>query len=424
MSKRIIKRSIFVYADWDGLETPQLMGILFAELLRGKEIFSFEYDKEWLNSYKAHLLDPDLQLYAGLHYLNDDIKTNFGLFLDSSPDRWGRILMRRREAAMARLEERTEQNLFETDYLLGVFDAHRMGALRFKLEIEGPFLNDNKKLASPPWTSIRELEQISLRLEKDGIENDPEYLNWLNMLVFPGSSLGGARPKASVVDTDNNLWIAKFPSQNDLADIGGWEMVTYELALLAGINMAKSQAKKFTSNFHTFLTKRFDRTAHGKRIHFASAMTLLGYTDGQDYKDGISYLELVEFITNNGANTEEDLKQLWRRIVFSICVSNTDDHLRNHGFILTNNGWVLSPAYDINPVETGTGLKLNISENDNALDLNLALEVSIYFRLENDEAVSIINEVKQAVSNWRVIANNIGISRAEQELKARAFLVK
>jgi len=423
MSKRNTKRSIIVYADWDGLETPQLMGVLFAELLRGKEIFSFEYDNGWLNSDNAQLLDPDLQLYAGLHYLNDDIKTNFGLFLDSSPDRWGRILMRRREAAMARLEERKEQNLFETDYLLGVYDGHRMGALRFKLEIDGPFLNDNKKLASPPWTSIRELEQISLRLEDEDVINDPEYLNWLNMLVAPGSSLGGARPKASVVDTDNNLWIAKFPSQNDISDIGGWEIVTYELALLAGIDMANSQAKKFTSNYHTFLTKRFDRDENGVRIHFASAMTLLGYTDGQDYSDGVSYLELVEFISNNGANAEEDLKQLWRRIVFSICVSNTDDHLRNHGFILTNKGWILSPAYDINPVERGTGLKLNISENDNALDLNLALEVSTYFRLENDEAVGTITEVKEAVSNWRTIANKFGLSRTEQELKARAFLV-
>lgn len=422
MSKRNTKRSIIVYADWDGLETPQLMGVLFTELLRGKEIFSFEYDNGWLNSDNAQLLDPDLQLYAGLHYLNDDIKTNFGLFLDSSPDRWGRILMRRREAAMARLEERKEQNLFETDYLLGVYDGHRMGALRFKLEIDGPFLNDNKELASPPWTSIRELEQISLRLEDEDVVNDPEYLNWLNMLVAPGSSLGGARPKASVVDTDNNLWIAKFPSQNDISDIGGWEIVTYELALLAGIDMANSQAKKFTSNYHTFLTKRFDRDENGNRIHFASAMTLLGYTDGQDYTDGVSYLELVEFISNNGSNAESDLKQLWRRIVFSICVSNTDDHLRNHGFILTNKGWILSPAYDINPVERGTGLKLNISENDNALDLNLVLEVSTYFRLENDEAVNIINEVKQAVSNWKIVANKLGISRAEQELKAKVFL--
>ncbi|MFA5296856.1 MAG: HipA domain-containing protein [Lutibacter sp.] len=421
MSKRNTKRSILVYADWEELGTPQLMGILFSELLRGKELFSFEYEKSWLDSGNAQLLDPDLQLYSGLHFLNDDVKMNFGMFLDSSPDRWGRILMRRREAAIDRLEERKELNLFETDYLLGVFDAHRMGALRFKIEIDGPFLNDNKRLASPPWTSIRELEQISLRLEDEDVIDDPDYLKWLSMLVAPGSSLGGARPKASIVDENNELWIAKFPSKNDGEDIGAWEMVTYELALESGIEMSECRAQKFSSKYHTFLTKRFDRTQKGKRIHFASAMTLLGHTDGQDYSDGVSYLELVEFISNNGANVEEDLKQLWRRIVFSICVSNTDDHLRNHGFILTNKGWILSPAYDINPVENGTGLKLNISENDNALDLDLALEVSVYFRLEKKEAVNIINEVKNAVSNWSVIANKLGISRAEQEIKAKSF---
>ena len=421
MSKQNQKRAIFVYADWDGIELPSLMGTLYAELLRGKEVFSFEYEKSWLKSDNAQLLDPELQLYSGLHYLSDETKSNFGIFLDSSPDRWGRILMRRREAANARIEERKENNLFETDYLLGVYDGHRMGGLRFKLDKEGSFLNNNKRLASPPWTSIRELEQISLRLENDDVVDDPEYLNWLNMLVAPGSSLGGARPKASITDTENNLWIAKFPSLNDVSDIGGWEIVTYELALMAGIDMSECRAQKFSSKYHTFLTKRFDRTQKGQRIHFASAMTLLGYTDGQDYSDGVSYLELVDFISNNGANVKEDLKQLWRRIVFSICVSNTDDHLRNHGFILTNKGWILSPAYDINPVETGTGLKLNISENDNALNLDLALEVLPYFRLEDEEAFDIITEVTNAVSNWRGIANKLGISRADQELKANAF---
>ena len=185
--------------------------------------------------------------------------------------------------------------------------------------------------------------------------------------------------------------------------------------------MAEAQARKFTTNNHTFLTKRFDRTATGDRIHFASAMTLLGHVDGEDYGEGVSYLELVEFITTQGANINEDLEQLWRRIVFSICVSNTDDHLRNHGFILRPGGWVLSPAFDINPVETGRGLKLNISEDDNALDLNLALEVCIYFRLKEDRAIEIIEEVKAAVKDWQSVATKYGISRAEQELKSMAF---
>lgn len=421
MSKKTTKREIFVFAQWQGMTEPILMGALHAELLRGKEIFSFEYDENWLKSEHAQLLDPDLQFYSGLHYLNNDEKANFGLFLDSSPDRWGRILMRRREAALARVEKRPEQNLFETDYLLGVYDEHRMGALRFKEVVEGPFLNDNKAMASPPWTSIRELEEISLRLEEDDVMDDPDYLKWLNMLVNPGSSLGGARPKASVLDPNNHLWIAKFPSRNDQTDIGAWEMVTYKLAMKSGISMAEAQTRKFSSQHHTFLTKRFDRAREGKRIHFASAMTMLGYTDGQDHEDGASYLELVEFIIVNGANVHADLEELWRRIVFSICVSNTDDHLRNHGFILTSDGWVLSPAYDINPVETGTGLKLNISEHDNTLDIELAMEVHEYFRLNKERAKEIICEIKDSVQNWRSIAKNYGIAKAEQELKALAF---
>ncbi len=415
------KRKICVYADWQEIDTPFLIGFLYSERLRGKEIFSFEYTEEWLKSENAFLLDPALQLYSGLHYLNDDEKSNFGIFLDSSPDRWGRLLMRRREAALARIEKRTEQTLFETDYLLGVYDGHRMGALRFKLEEDEPFLNDNKELASPPWTSLRELEQISLKLEDDDVTDDPEYFKWLSMLIAPGSSLGGARPKASVINKDGSLWIAKFPSRSDIGDVGGWEMVTYELALKAGINMAESMAQKFSSNYYTFLTKRFDRKEKNERIHFASAMTMLGYIDGQDHSDGASYLELVEFISNNGANVNEDLEELWRRIVFSICVSNTDDHLRNHGFILSDKGWLLSPAYDINPNENGSGLKLNISENDNALDLDLAMEVHEYFRLTQEKAEEIIKEVKKSVQDWRKIATKYGISKAEQELKSIAF---
>lgn len=424
MTKPEKKRTIFVYAEWIDEPVPLFIGTLFAELLRGKEIFSFEYDNNWLHSPYVQQLDPDLHLYSGLHFLNDDNKTNFGLFLDSSPDRWGRLLMKRREAANARAIKRPEQNLFETDFLLGVYDEHRMGALRFKLEKDGEFLNNNKELASPPWTSIRELEQISLKLENDDIVNDPDYLKWLNMLIAPGSSLGGARPKASVLDNENNLWIAKFPSKNDDFDIGAWEMATHDLAAASGINMAEAQAIKFSHIHHTFLTKRFDRTGHGKRIHFASAMTLLGYTDGSDYTEGVSYLDLAEFITKNGSNVNEDLEQLWRRIVFSICVSNTDDHLRNHGFILTKSGWQLSPAYDINPVETGAGLKLNISENDNSLDLGLAMEVCNYFRINKDKAESIINEIQSIVKDWKKIASKYGISKSEQELKARAFLEK
>jgi serine/threonine-protein kinase HipA len=414
-------RRIFVFTDWCGMLEPLLMGILSSELLRGKEIFSFEYNSDWLKSGYARIIDPDLQLFSGSQYIHSEEKINFGLFLDSSPDRWGRLLMRRREAALARKENRPPNILRETDYLLGVYDQHRMGALRFKKERNGPFLNDDKDMAAPPWASIRNLEQISLKLEDDNAINDPEYFNWLQMLVFPGSSLGGARPKASVIDPDNHLWIAKFPSKNDITDVGGWEFVTYLMAKEAGINMAPCIAQKFNTKNHTFLAKRFDRTKKGERIHFASAMTMLGYTDGDSYRDGVSYLELVDFIMSKGAKVNEDLRELWRRIIFSICVSNTDDHLRNHGFILTNHGWLLSPAYDINPNEMGSGLSLNISENDNSLSLELAMDVHEYFRLTKIAAIEIVEQVKSVTGKWRNYANQLSLSKVEQDIIANAF---
>lgn len=417
MSKLTSRRDIYVFADWDGVNGPQPMGVLHSELLRGKEVFSFEYDPQWLQSGFAQVLDPDLELFSGPHYLNDD-KTNFGAFLDSSPDRWGRLLMRRREAAFAKREGRNEINLYETDYLLGVYDGHRMGGLRFKRSPDGPFLDANKELATPPWAALRTLEEISLRLEEDNAVNDPDYLKWLALLVAPGASLGGARPKASVVDEKGQLWIAKFPSGHDAFNSGAWEMVTYEIAQLAGVKMAECRVQKFSSKHHTFLTRRFDRTSDGQRIHFASAMTMLGFKDGQD---GASYLDMVDFLTTHGGNITVDLEELWRRIVFSICVSNTDDHLRNHGFILTPEGWVLSPAYDINPVETGTGLSLTISDSDNALELDLAMSVTNYFRISDKRAHELVTEVTAAVSNWQRIAKDLGISKTECELKANAF---
>jgi serine/threonine-protein kinase HipA len=413
-------REIYVFADWLGLNEPKKIGTLFSELLRGEEIFSFEYDEGWLKNARSIFLDPDLQLFSGKQYLNNE-KTNFGLFLDSSPYRWGRVLMQRREAALARKKSRKQKRLFETDYLIGVYDAHRMGGIRYKTNLDGPFLDNNHELAAPPMTSLKKLQSISLMIEDESSVDNQNYLKWLNMLIAPGTSLGGARPKASVVDDKKQLWIAKFPSKNDVFDIGAWEMVAYELAKLSGIKMSPCKLKKFTGHNHTFLTKRFDRDSNNQRIHFASAMTLLGYTDGQDFSDGISYLELVDLIITHGANVKDDLMQLWKRIVFSICVSNVDDHLRNHGFLLTSKGWVLSPAYDINPDESGNGLKLNIDETDNSLDISLALDVSDYFRIKRNEAEKIVKEIMNVVKNWKDIAIHYKISKSEQELKSRAF---
>ena len=413
------KKEIQVYAHWQGLREPSLMGVLSVSPAKGKESFSFEYADAWLRSGFSQMIDPDLQLYSGAYYPRDD-KPNFGVFLDSCPDRWGRVLMQRREAAIAKQEDRARKKLLESDFLLGVYDEHRMGALRFKLDNTDSFLNDNKQKAAPPWTLLRELEHASLKFEEDNTD-DPEYLKWVAMLIAPGSSLGGARPKASVIDAHNNLWIAKFPSRNDDKDIACWEMVTNQLAISAGLNVAEGKLLQFNNKFHTYLTKRFDRTAAGERIHFASAMTLLGHTDGED-ASGASYLELMEFISRHGASVEKDLEELWRRIVFSICVKNTDDHLRNHGFLLTEKGWLLSPAYDINPNEYGKGLSLNITDTDNSLDLDLAMTIAGYFRLSDGKASQIIQDVSAVIKDWEKVAGKHKISNAEQERMSEAFM--
>ena len=417
---RAERRTLFVYAHWVGLDQPTLMGMLYSSLSKGKELFSFEYDRAWLKLPESRAIDPDLQLYSGPQYLKGE-KSNFGMFMDSSPDRWGRLLIRRKEAVLARKENRKARTLFETDYVLGVFDENRMGALRFKTAADGPFMGNNTKISAPPWTALRDLEFASLQLEKEGATDDPEYLDWLHILMAPGSSLGGARPKANVQAKDGSLWIAKFPSGNDDKDVGAWEQLVYELAIQCRIDMAESRIQKFSHHQHTFLTKRFDRTADGQRVHFASAITLLGYTDGTNVHDGVSYLELVEFLMKNGANIDEDLIKLWTRIVFNICVSNTDDHLRNHGFLLTQSGWVLSPAYDMNAIENGSGLTLNIDENDNSLSIELALEVAPYFRLNPNKAQEIMDHILKVISNWRELAKKIGVSRSEMERMHTCF---
>jgi serine/threonine-protein kinase HipA len=414
------QKLIEVYAHWVGLLQPTLLGTLTVTPSRGKEIFAFEYNPDWLRGSPTLTIDPAMRLYRGVQYAPAG-QNNFGVFLDSSPDRWGRFLMDRRETQLAREEGRTARKLLESDYLLGVYDAHRIGGLRFRLNSTDTFLDNNKAYASPPWTSLRELEHASLELEKDHAEENKNYSRWLQMLIAPGGSLGGARPKASVVDEQQHLWIAKFPSAHDEINIGAWEMVAYRLAQRAKVVMSPAKVQKFNSEHHTFLSQRFDRTDHRERVHFASAMTLLQRTDGDDASQGASYLELAEFIIQYGAEPGRDLEQLWRRIVFSMCISNVDDHLRNHGFLFQPNGWVLSPAFDINPVATGNGLKLNVSQHDNAQDLALAREVAEYFRVKPATADGIIKEVVAAAREWRKEASALNISAREQNQMAGAF---
>lgn len=410
------KFDIYVYADWIGLDAPSLVGVLSAHFAKSKKAFSFEYDREWLKSKSQHLLDPDLDFFSGAQYPTN--KENFGIFLDSMPDTWGKTLMKRRAAQDARAKGEKAKTLYEIDYLLGVYDQSRMGALRFKTDLNGPFINNDEYSPTPPWSSLGDLQEAVNQLEND--DHNETIRKWIAVLIAPGSSLGGARPKANVLDNDKNLWIAKFPSKTDTIDKAAWEYLAYKLALNAGINMAESKIEKISGAYHTFLTRRFDRE-NSRRIHFASAMTMTGNSEDSIKGTTPSYLEIVEFIQNYGVHVEKNLHQLWRRIIFNIAISNTDDHLRNHGFILTDEGWMLSPAYDLNPSIEKDGLSLNIDMDDNALDFELAKSVGSYFRLRESEMKTIIQEVSQAVKGWKTIAKKIGIKNAEIELMSGAF---
>ena len=412
------KFDIYVFADWVALENPTLVGVLSAHFAKGKKVFSFEYDKDWLKTDAQRLLDPDIDFYSGPQYPAN--KENFGIFLDSMPDTWGKTLMKRRAAQDARAKNEKARTLYEIDYLLGVFDESRMGALRFKTELDGPFLDNDDQSPTPPWSSLGDLQEAAKQLESD--DQSEAVRKWIAVLIAPGSSLGGARPKANIFDTKKNLWIAKFPSKTDTVDKAAWEYLAYQLATAAGIPMADSKIEKISGEYHTFLTRRFDRD-NGKRIHFASAMTMTGNTEDIIKESAPSYLEIVEFIENYGADVEANLHQLWRRIVFNIAISNTDDHLRNHGFILTDKGWILSPAYDLNPSIEKDGLSLNIDMDDSAVSFDLAKSVGEYFRLSESEMETILSEVLEVVKNWKHIAQEIGIKRSEVELMEGAFRI-
>ena len=305
-----------------------------------------------------------------------------------------------------------------SDFLLGVYDETRMGAIRFKLDSKGPFLSADDKTPTPPWTSLRTLEEAARQFENDesGLEQ-----KWVKQLIKPGSSLGGARPKATVVDADGNLWIAKFPSKHDEFNVGAWEKVVHDLAKMCGLNVPESKLTSFSKYGSTFLVKRFDRDGD-RRIHFASAMTMLGKQDGASAADGTSYLDIVSFIKSNGAQPKADLTELWKRIVFSMAVSNTDDHLRNHGFILTKNGWCLSPMYDVNPIPEGDELSLCINEDDPTISIELAIETAPYFDLSKKAAETMAKEIVLTIrGNWEKLAEKYGFSRSAMERMRPAF---
>ena len=416
-------RELFIYADFDWLDKPILVGELGYESLRGSDSYSFKYDNSWLRQYGSLFLSADINNYPGWQYTQPE-RDIFGCFSDALPDRWGRLLLNRREQIIAAEEQRPVHKLSSFDYLMGIEDISRMGGFRFKASQDGEFINCENSLRIPPLTDICTLVAASMEIEKSEELNRLPEKKWLQQLVHPGTSLGGARPKAVVVNDEGRLCVAKFPSRNDDYDVGLWEHHSHLLAKEAGVIAAQTSVVDTGRKYHTFLSKRFDRSADGRRKHFASAMTLLGLTDGCDAKTGNGYLDIVDFILQNCCDVEDNLRQLYRRVAFNIAIGNSDDHFRNHGFLLTPKGWTLSPAYDMNPT-LNEYQALMINSSTNQADLNILLDSSKEYMIGRKEAEAIIDEVKSGVSQWKPVANRLGISKREmavyEQVYQRAF---
>ncbi len=404
-------REVFVYIDLQG--TPQLVGTLWAHVRKGRESATFEYDRSWLAHPERFSLEPALTLGPGPFHAPSG-KPLFGAIGDSAPDRWGRVLMRRAERRRAQHEERTPRTVKEIDYLLLVNDEARQGALRFTEKLGGPFLADEGSHKIPPFIELPRLLSAAEHLLEDK-DSDED----LRLLLAPGSSLGGARPKASVRDRNGQLAIAKFPNQGDEWNTVAWEAVALTLAGKAGIAIPKWRLESIAKK-PVLLLQRFDRDG-AARVPFLSAMSMLDARDNEVR----SYLEFVDVLRQHGATPKQDMHQIWRRIVFSILISNTDDHLRNHGFLWAGPaGWRLSPAYDLNPVPADVRprvLTTAISLEDTTASLKLAFEVASYFELSSAEAHAIAREVGKAVGTWRKEAKKMGLSAAEIERMASAF---
>ncbi|WP_240008344.1 type II toxin-antitoxin system HipA family toxin [Pseudaquidulcibacter saccharophilus] len=405
-----MEHKICVSIDLD--DQTHIVGTLWARQNRGRESSSFEYSKEWLENPKRFSLEPALQIGRGSFHTQNN-QSIFGAFGDSAPDRWGRVLIQRMERRTAREENRPPKTIFEIDYLLGVGDRARQGALRFSLENGSPYLAIDGINPIPPLIEIPKLLNAANRFAND--EETPEDLR---LLLAPGSSLGGARPKASIIDKDGSLAIAKFPKPDDEINISAWEAVALTMARDAKIPTPDFRIENIDGK-SVLILQRFDRQ-NGKRIPFLSAMSMLGAEDNQTR----SYMEIADALRQYGAKADDDCAQLWRRIVFNIMIANTDDHLRNHGFLYEKNGWRLSPAYDLNPVPLDIKprvLSTAINEVETEGNLEIALEVSKHFGLKLDEAKNIISEVKNIVSNWKSYALKFGISNKEIERMTSAF---
>lgn len=412
-------KKLLVYADFDWLKEIVCLGELSYESLRGSDSYGFTFDDAWLKKHGNLFMSVDLNNYPGRQYTLPG-KDLFGCFSDALPDRWGRTLLNRREQILAMEEKRPVRRLSSYDYLTGIDDFSRMGGFRFKETTEGDFINTSNRLRIPPLSYIRDLMHASQEIEKSEEENQLPDKKWLTQLVQPGSSLGGARPKASIINTDNRLWVAKFPSRKDDYDAGLWEHFCHLLARKAGVNAASTQVISTGDKYHTMLSCRFDRTVAGRRIHFASAMSLSGLSDGDNAGTGHGYLDIVDFILQSCTDVEANLKELFCRVAFNICIGNSDDHFRNHGFLLTSKGWTLSPAYDMNPT-FNEYQSLLISRFSNKADLNILLDACEDYMLNKTTATQIIAEVAGTVKGWKSLTATLGIAQREMDMFREVF---
>lgn len=402
-------KQITVYADFDFLHAPKVIGTIGYEHVRGKDHFVFQYSCEWLKQYGGILLSGDVMNVPSLQYPRGN-ENVFGFVKDSFPDRWGRLLLDRRERLLAQSEGRTKRVLTNYDYLVGIEDFTRMGGIRYKAEDSDDYINASAKYHVPPIESLRTLCDACREIELAEERNQLPEQRWIEQLIDPGTSLGGARPKANVVDADGKLYVAKFPSKRDLDNTELIENFSHHLAATAGINVAKTRTIKISKERDLLLSERFDRTPEGKRIHFASAMSLLGFDDGAGNDTGNGYLDIVDFIIQGCVDAGENIRELYRRIAFNVMFGNTDDHFRNHGFLLTPKGWTLSPAYDINPGNK-KHQSLLINQFTEESDINALLAASNYYMLEYQEAKEIIESVRNAIKDWRKTATILQVSQ-------------
>lgn len=405
---------LLVFADFDWLDKPELVGELCYEKLRGSDSYAFQYDEHWLKGHAEVKLSEDINNYPGMQYTQPG-QDVFGCFSDALPDRWGRTMLKRREQILASEEKRAVRSLSSFDYLMGIDDFSRMGGFRFKKELEGEFINVSASLKIPPLTELKDLLHASREIEKSEEANVLPEKKWIAQLIQPGSSLGGARPKASVLDEKGYLCIAKFPSRKDDYDAGLWEHFSHLLAQKAGIEVAQTKVLGGLGKYHTFLSRRFDRKDEAKRVHFASSMSLLGLKDGDNAQGGYGYLDMVDFILQGCCDVEQNLQELYRRVAFNMCIGNSDDHFRNHGFLLTQKGWTLSPAYDMNPT-LNEYQSLLVNESSNKADISVLLDSCESYLIKKEIAANIIQEVQTAVSGWESLAVQLQIPVREMTL--------